>query len=172
MGMILSIEDFETGRTKIALNPEQEIDLDEYIDRVESEYLPKLFGIELYNLFVADWNLIPVGVPTANRFSIVYNEWTFQDDIVMIQSEGMLEMLKEFVYYLYLRDDVTRSSTVGLERVLGENTDSVTAIGHDITSRYNEGIDTFQTIQYYMEKFDKINYPEYKGVNVEFATIY
>ena len=172
MGMILSIEDFETGRTKIALNPEQEIDLDEYIDRVESEYLPKLFGKELYNLFVADWNSAPVGIPTANRFDIVYSEWTFQDDTVMIQSEGMLEMLKNFVYYLYLRDDVTRSSTVGLERVFGENTESVSAIGHDITSRYNEGVDTFLTIQYYMAQFDKINYPEYKGVKVEFASIY
>lgn len=172
MGLILNIDDFETGRTKIALNPEQEIDLEEYIDRVESEYLPKLFGVELYYLFVADWNSIPVGVPTANRFLVVYNEWTFQDDDVLIQSEGIMEMLKDFVYYLYLRDDVTRSSTVGLERVLGENTESVTAIGHDITSRYNEGVDTFQTIQYYMNKFDKINYPEYKGVRVNLATIY
>ena len=141
MGMILTIDDFEYGRTKIALNPEQETDLDEYIDKVEEVYLPKLFGKELYNLFVADWNSPPVGVPTANRFNIVYSEWTFQDDCVMIYSIGMIEMLKCFVYYLYLRDDVTRSSTVGLERVIGENTESVTAIGHDITSRYNEGVD-------------------------------
>ena len=54
MGLILTIDDFETGETKIALDPEQEIDLDEYIDKVEDEYLPKLFGVDLYNLFVAD----------------------------------------------------------------------------------------------------------------------
>ena len=166
--MILTSYNFEYGRTKIALNPEQEIDLEEYINSVEKEYLPKLFGKELFDLFVADWT----GVPTSNRFMKVFYPFTFQNDYEMIQSEGMEKMLMDFVYYLYLRDDVTRSSTVGLERVIGENTESVTAIGHDITSRYNEGTDTFKTIQYLMSTFDSVDYPEYKGVKVNFATIY
>jgi len=171
MGMILRISDFEVGRTKIALNPEQEIDLGTYIDRVESEYLPKLFGQELYLLFVADWNAL-LGVPTATRFVTVYEPFTFQDEKVMIQSEGMKEMLKNIVYYLYIRDIVTRTSTVGLEMVLGENTESVSAIKHDVTSRYNEGVDTFDTIQYYMNRYDEDNYPEYFGVVINFASIY
>jgi hypothetical protein len=172
MGLILTIDDFETGETKIALDPEQEIDLDEYIDKVENEYLPKLFGVELYNLFVIDWNSVPAGLPTDPRFAKVYDPLLEQNDCVLVQSVGMLEMLKTFVYYEFLRDDVTRSTTVGLERVIGENTESVTAIGHDITRRYNEGVDTFKTIQYFMREYDPETYPEYKGVSISFASIY
>lgn len=172
MGLILTIDDFETGETKIALDPEQEIDLDEYIDKVESEYLPKLFGVELYNLFVIDWNSIPVGLPTDPRFAKVYDPLLEQNDCVLVQSIGMLEMLKTFVYYEFLRDVNTRSTTNGLERVIGENTESVTAIGHDITRRYNEGVDTFNTIQYFMREFDPVSYPEYKGVSISFANIF
>ena len=174
MGMILSIEDFETGRYKIALDPEQETDLDEYIDKVEDEYLPKLFGKELYDLFVIDWNTIPVGVPTDARFSMVYDAFVEQNDNVLIQSLGIKEMLKGFVYYLFLRDDVTRSTTLGLEKMVGENVQSVTAIQHDITSRYNEGVDTFTTIQYYIDFFTPkaFEYPEFKGVQIPYANIF
>jgi hypothetical protein len=168
MGMILTIDDFEVGRTKIALDPEQEIDLEEYIDKVENTYLPMLFGKNLYDLFKFSYQ----NPPLTNRFQIVFAPFTFQDDKVLIQSIGMTEMLKCFVYYLYLRDDVTRSTTIGLERVIGENTESVTAIGHDLTSRYNEGVDAFQTIQYYMNTFDFANYPEFNGVHLSYANIY
>jgi hypothetical protein len=171
MGLILDIDDFDFGRYKIPLDPEQEADLELYIERVESDYLPKLFGKELFDLFVADWNAVPVGVPTSPRFSMVYNEFVEQDEYVMIQSEGMLELLKGFVYYLFLRDIVTRPTTIGLEKFIGENTQSVTAIHHDITSRYNEGVDTFKSIQYYMHTFNPTEYPEYKGVEVRFANI-
>jgi len=171
MGMILHLADFETGRTKIALNPEQEIDLLEYIDRAESEYLPLLFGKELYDLFVVDWDVL-LGVPTSPRFIVVYEPFTFQDNSVMIQSNGIKEMLKDFVYYLYVRDVVSRQSTVGLEVVIGENTENVSAIKHDVTSMYNDGVDTFDTIQYYMRKYDCEEYPEYKGIIINFASIY
>ena len=172
MGMILDENSFQYGRYKIALDPEQDTDIGLYIDSVEEEYLPKLFGKELYDLFVIDWTTIPVGTPTDLRFKEVFDPFTKQNDCVMIQSIGMEDMLKGFVYYLFLRDDVTRSTTVGLERILGENVESVSAIGHDITSRYNESVDTFQTIQYYMDIFDEVTYPEYKGVKVNFASIF
>jgi len=170
MGMILNVSDFEFGRTKIALNPLQEIDLGKYIDSVESEYLPKLFGKELYDLFVADWDSV-TGVPTSARFTVVYDSFIEQNESVLIQSEGIKEMLKDIVYYLFVRDLPTRVTTVGIEIVLGENSDYVSAIKHDVTSRYNKGVDTFQTIQYYMKTYDKVTYPEYKGVKLNFANI-
>jgi len=171
MGMILKISDFETGRTKIALNPEQEIDLMEYIDKAEREYLPLLFGKELYDLFVVDWDVL-LGVPTSPRFIVVYEPFTFQGDLLMLQSLGIKTMLKDFVYYLYVRDIVTRQSTVGLEVVVGENTGNVSAIKHDVTNIYNDGVDTFDTIQYYMKSYNTNEYPEYKGILINFASIY
>jgi hypothetical protein len=173
MGMILDIDDFEFGQFEIALDPEQEADLETYIDDVEAEYLPKLFGKELYDLFVVDWNTAPVGTPTAPRFSMVYDPFVEQNDCVMIQSKGMVEMLKGFVYYLFIRDQITRSTTMGVDSFLGENVEAKTAIQHDTTRRYNDGVDTFKTIQYYMSTFNPkdFTYPEYKGVDLSFATI-
>jgi len=171
MGLILTIDDFEVGRTKIALDPEQETDLESYIEQVENDYLPKLFGVDLYNLFVIDFNLPLAGTPKG-RFIIPFNEFNLQNDCVLIQSIGIEEMLKCFVYYLYLRDDVTRSTTVGLERILGENSEKANGISHDLTSRYNEGVDAFRTIQHYMSQFNAIDYPEYKGVNLSYANVY
>jgi hypothetical protein len=171
MGMILNLSDFQNGRTKIALNPTQEIDLEEYIIKVENEYLPKMFGKELYDLFVVDWDVL-LGVPTSPRFIVVYEPFTFQDDLLMLQSLGIKTMLKDFVYYLYVRDIVTRQSTVGLEVVVGENTGNVSAIKHDVTNIYNDGVDTFDTIQYYMKSYNTDDYPEYNGVMINFASIY
>ena len=80
-------------------------------------------------------------------------------------------MLKGIVYYLFIRDQIIRSTTLGLDSFIGENVETKTAIQHDTTGRYNEAIDTFKTIQYYMSKFDSTDYPEYKGIDVSFATI-
>lgn len=171
MGLILTIEDFDFGQYEIALDPEQEQDLDRYIDEAESEYLPKLFGKDLYDLFVIDWNSPPAGVPTDPRFGKVYEPLLEQNDCVMVQSLGMLDMLKGIVYYLFIRDQITRSTTLGVDSFLGENVEAKTAIQHDTTRRFNTAIDTFETIQYYMHTFNSDDYPEYRGVDVAFANI-
>ena len=113
----------------------------------------------------------PSGIPKG-RFIIPFKPFNLQNDRVLIQSIGIEEMLKCFVYYLYLRDDVTRSTTVGLERILGENSEKANGISHDLTSRYNEGVDAFKTIQYYMRHFDAITYPEYNGIEISYANMY
>jgi len=171
MGIILTIDSFDFGRYEIALDPEQEQDLELYIDRVEKEYLPKLFGKELYLLFVVDWNAVPAGVPTAMRFKFVFDPLLEQNDCVMVQSLGIEEMLKGIVYYLFIRDQITRSTTLGVDSFIGENVETKTALQHDTTGRYNEAIDTFKTIQYFMSTYQPEDYPEYKGVDVRFANI-
>jgi hypothetical protein len=169
MGVLISIDDFEVGRFKIAVNPKQELDLETVITDVEAKYMPMLFGIDLNDLFDAD---LVAGIPQTARFKKVYYPLMEQNECVMVQSIGIVDMLKGFVYYLYLRDIVSRSTTVDLSKALGENSEGVGAIGHDITSRWNESVDTFKTIQYYMADYNMTDYPEFKGIDLQFSNIF
>ena len=168
---ILQISDFNTGRFRIPTNTFQEDDLDAFIVRVEAEYLPPMFGVELYDLFIADLAGTPQ-VPVSARFLQIFNPFNDQTDEIFTQSEGIITMLKGFVYYLYIRDRVSRVTTDGLKVTTGENSDNVTAIGHDITSRFNEGVETYKVIQNFMLNVDPDTYPEFEGVNQRFASIF
>ena len=164
MSLILTTDDFSTGRFKIPKNTKQTADLQVYLDRVEAEYLPQLFGVELYNLFVADYNSAPAGQPTAPRFILIFDPFLFQDDQRYLRSEGIKEMLKGFVYYLYLRDRITRVTTTGLKETKSENADNVSGTHHDLNSRFNEAVESYQAMQSYMLNVDPDDYPEFKGI--------
>lgn len=162
---ILTTSDFSSGRYKIPVNPNQTTDLTSYIDTVEERYLTRMFGKALYDLFIAD---LVGGVPVTPRFTFIFDAFSDQTDGVLTESEGIKEMLKGFVYYLYVRDRVTRVTTDGVKVTIGENSENMSAIGHDITSRYNEAILTYKVIQNYMFIVDDATYPEYEGVTQRF----
>lgn len=168
MGYVLSISDFENGSFRIPINPSQEYTLNEVIDSVENEYLPKLFGNDLNELFLNDLSL---KLPTTQRFEDVFFPFTKQNDSVMIQSKGIVEMLKGFVYFFYVRDIVSRVTSVDVSSVIGENAEGVGAIKHDVVLKYNSSVDTFQTLQYFMQVYDEVNYPEFKGVSIPYTNI-
>ena len=161
---ILQVSDFESGRYKIPVKTNQDSGLTEKIDFIENTYLPRMFGVELYDLFIADLAGTP-SVPVSARFLQVFNAFNDQTDDILTQSEGIKVMLEGLVYYLYIRDRVTRVTVDGLKVTTGENSNNVTAIGHDITSRYNEAILNYQTIQNYMFNVDPDTYPEFDGVH-------
>lgn len=164
---ILVPDDFKFGRYAIPLNQEQEDEnLPSYIDRVEAKFLPRLFGKELYDLFILDLADPVIGEPTDPRFVFIYNPFTFQEDYVrLLESGGIEDMLKGLVYYEYVRDNITRLSTTGAERTKSENSVSISGIQHDLNGRYNEAIRTYQDIQEYMCVVDPGLYPEYKGIH-------
>lgn len=166
---ILKTSDFENGRYKIPLNPTQQTkDLPEYITDVENEYLVLLFGVELYDLFIIDLGLPVVGDPTDPRFAKVFDPFNEQTDTNLIISKGIKEMLKGFVYYLYVRDIITRVTTIGAEMPESVNAETISGIKHDITSRFNEAVDEFKTLQFYMTCVNPDDYPEFAGSNQDF----
>jgi hypothetical protein len=77
-------------------------------------------------------------------------------------------MLKAFVYYLYTRDTTSRITTVGIKQTESDNSINFSAIMHDITSRYNDGVATYKAIQYYICENDEFEYDEFEGVNEPF----
>jgi len=168
---ILQETDFNNGRFELPTNTFQQNSLDDYIGRVESEYLPRIFGVELYDLFIADLAGTP-SVPTSARFLKIFNAFNDQTDDCFTQSEGLKVMLQGLVYYYYLRDRVSRVTTDGLKVTKGENSDNVSAIGHNLTSRYNESIMNYKVIQNYMFTVDAVNYPEFKGIKKQYNHTY
>ncbi len=166
---ILTISDFENGRYIIPTQGQTAVDLGIYIDRIEFEYLPLLFGKDLYDLFIADLAAPTAGEPTEARFVEVYNPFTKQpSDCVLAQSTGIVDMLKGLVYYHFIKDDTSRVTSVGIKLTTGDNSNNVTAIHHDILCRFNDSICTYQAIQWWMRDEDQANYPEFEGIPKSF----
>ena len=166
---ILKTSDFENGRYKIPLSTNQQTgDLPDYITDVENKYLVLLFGVELYDLFIIDLGIPVAGDPTDPRFVKVFDPFNEQAEDKLIISTGIKEMLKGFVYYLYTRDIVSRITTIGIEIAEGANSKSINAIKHDITSRYNEAIDEFKTLQFYMLCVNPDDYPKFSGSDLDY----
>lgn len=164
---ILAISDFDNGRYSIPTNQKTQIDLQKTIDFVEAHYLPRLLGVDLYVLFLADLALPVVGAPTSPRFIKIFNAFNYQptgDCDEITQSKGIKDLLEAFVYYLYTRDITSRITTVGIKQTDSDNSTNFSAIMHDITSRYNDGITTYKAIQFYICDSTEFDYPEYRGV--------
>ncbi len=164
---ILKTTDFDSGRYKLSINPNQETDLQIHIDYVENYYLKRMFGIELYDLFILDLLAPVVGEPTDPRFIKVFNAFDYQDDNDCIySSEGIKEMLKGLTYFYYLRDLNNKVATTGTIETVSANSENVSALWANVTSRYNEAVETYRVIGCYMFDFDSVTYPEYKGVGI------
>lgn len=165
---ILAPSDFNIGRFIIPKNPDQTNDVQAYIDRIEAYYLPRLFGKVLFDLFETDYAISGTG-PTDPRFIAVFEAFTTQTtQSDFQQSLGMIDMLKGFVYFEYVRDNVTRLTTTGIKRTDSANSENVSAIHHDINSRYNESIATYLAVQYFMSQTNEVDYPEYEGIILKF----
>jgi len=169
---ILQESDFESGRFELPTNTYQEQSLTDYIDRVEAYYLPRLFGVELYDLFIADLSVGTHQTTSDTRFVKVFENFNDQTDGILTQSKGMKVMLQGLVYYLYIRDRITVVTTDGIQNTASENATPVTGIGHDLNSRYNESIETYKVIQNYMLCVDTDTYPEFEGINERFNHVY
>lgn len=170
MSLILQIEDFETGWFETPLSTKQEKILQEVIDDVEAEYLPRLFGVELNALFIAD--LDPQGLPQTQRFIDIFIKFEIQVDTcpggtTIYQSLGLDKMLKAIVYFLYQRDQYTRATNNGPKKTRSENSEPARKVEHDIFSRWNKAVKWWEAIQYRMKTEDPDTYPEYNGLPLE-----
>ena len=164
---ILQVTDFTDGRYRIPTNPKSSQDdtLQIHIDYVENYYLNRLFGVELYDLFVIDLAAPVAGDPTDPRFIKVFEPFDEQDTNDFIySSEGIKEMLKGFTYFYYLRDLNSKVATSGTIQTKSANSENISALWANVTSRYNEAVDTYRSIQWLMFDFDSATYPEYNGI--------
>lgn len=138
MSLVLPTDFGTQDKYYIPLSTKQEAGLQETIDRVEREYLSRMFGKELYDLFVADLVANPNGsqAPSSARFLTLYNPLMYQDDGCLYQTRGMVEMLKGLVYFVYIKDRVRLLTTNGIKTTDSENASNANGISMDINNRY------------------------------------
>jgi hypothetical protein len=111
--MFLEASDF-VGKYKIAKDCYSKDLLESYIDKYEKIYLQDLLGVALYNAFVADLNDDDSPKPQSLRFREIFNERVTEDVFgAMYRSDGMLEMLKGYVYYHYVLDQEFKNTING-----------------------------------------------------------
>lgn len=144
--MFITIQDFQTGKFELHTGMYDVQRLQAYIDKYESKYLVNLLGAELFNQFEADV-ILGGGTPTEQRFIDIFEPFRKDISCDVVISEGMVEMLKGFIYFEYSKDLVNQVTPVGHVVPVGENSENPTTLYSMIYTRYNEGCKTYKSIQ-------------------------
>jgi hypothetical protein len=164
--MFVSISDF-TGKYTLSKGMYDNAKLQDYIDRYEPRYLKELLGVELYNLFIADLNggilqspnYVKIYEPLSEDYALYLYSWqTYNTVHTIIDSEGIKEMLKGFIYFEYLKDQWNQATPYGMVTQKAENSEVSNNVVSMMYTRYNEAVRTFLAIQ------------EYIGQNINAAT--
>lgn len=156
--MILSIQDFN-GKYALHTGMYDHSKLQNYIDIYEPRYLKQLFGVDLYNQFESD---LLNNVPQSPNFLKIFN--AFSEDLGFnfytpygfevannqLDSEGILQMLKGFIYFEYSKDLVNQMTPYGNVKPTSENSEVANTGFSMIYTRYNEAIRSYRTIQSYI----------------------
>jgi len=166
--LLVSTTDF-TGQYAIATDVKTAAKLQSYIDTYEEEYILKLLGKELGDLFIAS---VSGGVPVGARYLTIFNELTYEDSCGVLRiSKGMLTYLVAAIFYHYVADGMTESTQAGIGTA---NVDTAlrgslaTQLRH-AESRFNEALKTAWAIQEYCNTEEPATYPEYNGQTLEVA---
>jgi hypothetical protein len=147
--MFLTVNDF-TGKYQLSTGMYDVTKLQDYIDKYEKRYLIELFGAKLYDEFISDLDV--ANVPQSPNFLKVFIP--FYENVTLRQliiSEGIIEMLKGFVYFEYSKDLINQMTPYGNVRPISENSEPVSTLYSMIYTRYNEAIKSYKAIQLYIQ---------------------
>ena len=163
MANILVTSDFSGGEYKVPQNCFDSVQ--DYIDKYEKHYLVRLLGAELYDLFVAD---LVAGVPQSARFVAIFNEFRIDESKRLYISEGLKQMLIQFCYFHIVRDLGVKKGIGGVGKYQSEvGTESY--LGFNIVEAYNEGVDNWRIIQWYICDNDA-DYIEFNGDHINYIS--
>jgi hypothetical protein len=153
--MILSIQDF-TGKYQVSTGMYDQARLQDYINRYEPRYLKELFGVSLYNDFQSDlFQNVPLSPNFLTLFNPLsedmgYNFYYFNgvyEGVNQIDSEGIKEMLKGFIYFEYVKDLSNQITPIGLVKPDNENSTVANTLFSMMYTRYNEAIRSYNSIR-------------------------
>jgi len=133
--------------------------LTSYIEKYEQYYLLRLFGAELYNLFVSDLTGSTPQVPQTQKYIDLFNEFSIDDGNCIRRSEGMKQMLIQFIYFQFIRDTNFEVTDSGVMRTASEVSSILPYNGFNLIESYNQAVENYNNIQWYI--CDKpLDYPE------------
>jgi hypothetical protein len=139
-----------TGKYELHTGMYDVTKLQAYIDKYEGRYLRQLFGVDLYNSFMSDIDQ-QTNEPKSPNFQYIFNP--FAEDVTlysMLDSDGILEMLKGFIFFEYAKDLLNQMTPFGNVRQRAENSTAILALQSQSYNRYNEAIRTFRAIRDYI----------------------
>ena len=135
----------------------------DYINRYEKRYLVDLFGEKLYNEFVNDIDPL-TNAPKSPNFIKLFNPFVYDVNLYdTLVSEGVIDMLKGFIYFEYSKDNYNQQTVYGNVQQRAENSKVVNTLQTLLYNRYNEAITTFRAIRDYIY----LHYDEPLGQVVE-----
>ena len=153
--MIVSIQDF-TGKYQVSTGMYDQAKLQDYINRYEPRYLKELFGITFYNEFQSD---LLNNVPQSPNFLVLFNPLSedmgynfyyfngIYEGVNQLDSEGIKEMLKGFIYFEYVKDLSNQITPIGLVKPDNENSTVANTLFSMMYTRYNEAIRSYNSIR-------------------------
>tara|TARA_R110000751_G_scaffold102728_10_gene197779 strand:- start:197 stop:703 length:507 start_codon:yes stop_codon:yes gene_type:complete len=165
--MITSIGDF-VGKYELSTGMYDQAKLGDYIAKYEPLYLVNLFGASLYVEFNNDL-ILGGGTPTENRFLYVFDPFNYDYNSEILISQGIREMLLGCIYFEYLKDLSNQVTVAGNVKPIGENSQNTSTLNTMMYGRYNDGIRSYRTIQYYMFGVKSEDYDGFNGRTKEFA---
>lgn len=160
--MLLTTDDF-INKWELSTGMYDTNKITSYIRMYEEKYLVHLLGADLYKEFIGD---IANNVPQSPNFIKIFN--AFNQDLNtltpfygtgvtfghglnrILESDGILDMLKGFIYWEYARDLLNQQTPYGGVKQMSENSIVVDTPHSLFWERYNEAIKTYQAIQEYI----------------------
>jgi len=163
----ITYNDFGKGKYELHKGMYEQQKINQYIDKYEKSYLIKLLGVDLFNLFVAD--LDPVTKkPVTPIYLALYDSFEYDDSCNIVISEGMIDVIKGFVYFQYLKDQTNQVWVSGSVQPVGENSENVSTLNMMIYTRYNDSIRSYKAIQQYI--CDNLSdYTDFNGKSLKTA---
>jgi len=138
MASILTADDF-VGEYEIPSGEWIDAKLDIYIAQVEEDMLISLLGYTLYDEFVTAL----AGSP-ASKWTDLRDGATYSIGDRAFYFKGILEMLKCFTYFYYVRDNQFENTQVGIAINNTTNSERDTPFTSSILKRmWNRGIDIY-----------------------------
>jgi hypothetical protein len=163
MGLIIVNTDF-VGKYKISANTFQATEFDNFITQYERDYLYKLLGKTLADLFIAD---LTNRVPVTQIYLDIYNSLYTEIYGCKYDSTGMKNMMLGFIYFEWMRKMSVNPTITG--SVVNSNENSVQAGSlFDIYGRYNDSINNYKTIQLYCLD-NSTDYPDFDGIELSYS---
>ena len=162
MGLIVNTTDF-VGKYALAQNSFS--NLGDYITQFERNYLYKLLGKELADLFIADLSNY---VPQTTRFENIYNQIIGETNGICYFNEGMKNMMLGFIYFEYQRMEKIQSTVSGSFANTSETAREVGFMELNLYGRYNQSVKDFKEIQRYCLN-ESATYPEFDGYELDYS---
>ncbi len=163
MSLFVKPSDFAQGDLKLAYNNLSEATLQAVCDSVETETLWELFGVEMAEAFIADFD-VDTQECLQLKYEVLRAPFAVQCGSEVLMSEGIKRMLMYFVFFEYGRMQATQMREIGATSAAAENSTPVSGIGAGLHLKYNKGVSRYTAIQQYISyNPQNYDYTSYKG---------